>query len=201
MYTTCHRLKQVKQNSTNNLTLFFSTVFNALPGGVLHFAGCVAIKIQFLQRSWLFVENIQPISSRVLRCNAVSKTEHTTWKSIKNWAEKRCQGVCAILFDLLVVLTCDCLRTPWPTLTGNFADVVNMDQFYQKCTQNKPGFSRSGRRARGLQWSVVTWWTNPFFWSKTQRLPKRWWSNNSPAFTIAKVLPWWIDGNIARSGH
>ena len=49
--TTCRRQKQVKQNSTNNLTLFFSTVFNALPGGVLHFAGCVAIETHFLERS------------------------------------------------------------------------------------------------------------------------------------------------------
>ena len=40
--TTCHTLKQVKQNATNNLTLFFRSAFNALSDGVLRFAHCVA---------------------------------------------------------------------------------------------------------------------------------------------------------------
>ena len=40
--TTCHTLKQVKQNATNNLALFFKSAFNALSDGVLRFAHCVA---------------------------------------------------------------------------------------------------------------------------------------------------------------
>ena len=40
--TTCHTLKQVKQNATNNLALFFRSGFNALSDGLLGFAQCVA---------------------------------------------------------------------------------------------------------------------------------------------------------------
>ena len=40
--TTCHTLKQVKQNATNNLAPFFKSAFNALSDGVLRFAHCVA---------------------------------------------------------------------------------------------------------------------------------------------------------------
>ena len=40
--TTCHTLKQVKQNATNNLAPFFRSAFNALSDGVLRFAHCVA---------------------------------------------------------------------------------------------------------------------------------------------------------------
>ena len=40
--TTCHTLKQVKQNATNNLAPFFRSAFNALSDGVLQFAHCVA---------------------------------------------------------------------------------------------------------------------------------------------------------------
>ena len=40
--TTCHTLKQVKQNATNNLAPFFKAAFNALSDGVLRFAHCVA---------------------------------------------------------------------------------------------------------------------------------------------------------------
>ena len=41
-YTTCHTLKQVKQNATNNLAPFFKSAFNALSDGVVRFAHCVA---------------------------------------------------------------------------------------------------------------------------------------------------------------
>ena len=41
-FTTCHTLKQVKQNATNNLALFFRSAFDALSYGVLCFAHCVA---------------------------------------------------------------------------------------------------------------------------------------------------------------
>ena len=40
--TTCHTLKQVKQNATNNLAPFFKSAFNALSVGVLCFAHSVA---------------------------------------------------------------------------------------------------------------------------------------------------------------
>ena len=42
--TTCHTLKQVKQNVTNSLALFFRSGFNALSDGLLRFAHCVAAK-------------------------------------------------------------------------------------------------------------------------------------------------------------
>ena len=38
----CHTLKQVKQNATNNMALFFRSGFNALSGGLLCFTHCVA---------------------------------------------------------------------------------------------------------------------------------------------------------------
>ena len=65
--TTCHRLKQVKQNSTNNLTQSSSPDFTALSGGVHCFAFCVANKNRLFERSWLDVENFQPISRRGLK--------------------------------------------------------------------------------------------------------------------------------------
>ena len=37
--------------------------------------------------------------------NTESKTEHTIWKSIKNWAENWWQIVCGILFDLICCMT------------------------------------------------------------------------------------------------
>ena len=37
--------------------------------------------------------------------NTERKTEHTIWKSIKNWAENWCQIVCGILFDLICCMT------------------------------------------------------------------------------------------------
>ena len=40
--TTCHTLKQVKQNATNNLALFFRSAFNALSDGEIRSAHCVA---------------------------------------------------------------------------------------------------------------------------------------------------------------
>ena len=40
--TTCHTLKEVKQNAINNLTPFFGSVYSALLDGMLHFAPCVA---------------------------------------------------------------------------------------------------------------------------------------------------------------
>ena len=41
----------------------------------------------------------------VFDANTESKTEHTIWKSIKNWAENWCQIVCGILFDLIYSMT------------------------------------------------------------------------------------------------
>ena len=41
----------------------------------------------------------------VFNGNTESKTEHTIWKSIKNWAENWCQIVCGILFDLIYSMT------------------------------------------------------------------------------------------------
>ena len=40
--TTCHTLKQVKQNATNNPAPFFKSAFNALSDGVLRLVHCVA---------------------------------------------------------------------------------------------------------------------------------------------------------------
>ena len=40
--TTCHTLKQVKENATNNLALCFKSAFNTFSDGVLRFAHCVA---------------------------------------------------------------------------------------------------------------------------------------------------------------
>ena len=40
--TTCHTLKQVEQNATNNLALFFRSGFNAPSDDLLRFAHCVA---------------------------------------------------------------------------------------------------------------------------------------------------------------
>ena len=37
------------------------------------------------------------------------KTEHTIWKSIKNWAENWCQIVCGILSDLICCMTSNAL--------------------------------------------------------------------------------------------
>ena len=41
----------------------------------------------------------------VFNGNTERKTEHTIWKSIKNWAENWCQIVCGILFDLIYSMT------------------------------------------------------------------------------------------------
>ena len=41
--TTCHTLKQVKRNSTNNQAPLSSSIFNALLGGMLLFAHCIAL--------------------------------------------------------------------------------------------------------------------------------------------------------------
>ena len=38
----CHTLKQVKQNATNNLALFFKSALKALSDGLLRFAQGVA---------------------------------------------------------------------------------------------------------------------------------------------------------------
>ena len=40
--TVCHEINSVKQNATNNLTLFFSSICDAL-SDVLHFSYCVAV--------------------------------------------------------------------------------------------------------------------------------------------------------------
>ena len=37
--------------------------------------------------------------------NTESKTEHSIWKSIKNWTENCGQIVCGILFDLMYSMT------------------------------------------------------------------------------------------------
>ena len=37
--------------------------------------------------------------------NTESKTKHTSWKSIENWADNWCQIVCDILFDLIYSTT------------------------------------------------------------------------------------------------
>ena len=82
--------------------------FNALSDGVLRFAFCAAIKNYLFEGFWLAVENSQPINSteiRILRCNTESKTEHTIWKNIKNWAENWYRIVCGILFDLIYSMT------------------------------------------------------------------------------------------------
>ena len=42
LHTTCHTLKQVKENATNNLAPLFKTALNALSDGVVHFPHCVA---------------------------------------------------------------------------------------------------------------------------------------------------------------
>ena len=42
--TTCHTLKQVKQNATNNLAALLRSALNALSDGVLRFAHCVPLK-------------------------------------------------------------------------------------------------------------------------------------------------------------
>ena len=41
----------------------------------------------------------------VLRGNTASKMEYSIWKSNENWAEKWCQIVCSILFDLYYCMT------------------------------------------------------------------------------------------------
>ena len=41
----------------------------------------------------------------VLKCNTESKTEHTIWERIANWAEKRRKIVCGVLFDLSYYMT------------------------------------------------------------------------------------------------
>ena len=51
-FTTCHRLKQIKQNSTNNLTSFFSTVFNGSRGVLWEGRQMVAPDLR-LDISWL----------------------------------------------------------------------------------------------------------------------------------------------------
>ena len=67
---------------------------------MLRFALC---DIMVLIGYWDF----KPINSR-------SKKEHTIWKSIKSWPEKRCQIVCGILFDLFECVTssalCKCIN-------------------------------------------------------------------------------------------
>ena len=40
--TTCHTIKLIKPNATNNLSPFFKSAFNALSDGVVRFAHCVA---------------------------------------------------------------------------------------------------------------------------------------------------------------
>ena len=83
---------------------------------MLRFSPCVAIKNHLFVGFWLAVENSQPINSRVLRCNTMSEMEHTIWKGIKSWLEKRWQIVCAILFDLfcsvwqVVRHQCTCIK-------------------------------------------------------------------------------------------
>ena len=46
--TTCHTLKQVKQNATNNLTPVFSSVLNALSDSVLRFLSVLPSKPIYL---------------------------------------------------------------------------------------------------------------------------------------------------------
>ena len=67
----------VKQNATNNLTLYFFSVFIALSVGVPRFARCVALKDP--AADWWETFNSQSGSTKrmVLKCNTESKTEYT----------------------------------------------------------------------------------------------------------------------------
>ena len=96
-YLSWNKLSQTKRHKQADTN--FQLIFE------LSFVPCVAIKNHLFVGFWLAVEISQPINSRVLGCNAVSKTEHTIWKSIKNWAENWCQIVCGILFDLIYCIT------------------------------------------------------------------------------------------------
>ena len=87
--TTCHGINYVKQNATNNVTPVFSSVFDALSDGALCFSLCWHKK-KLSVGLCLAIEISHPINSRVSRCNTVSKTEHSIWKSITNWPEKLC---------------------------------------------------------------------------------------------------------------
>ena len=56
--TTCHTLKQVQKNATNNLAPFFKSAFNTFSDGVLRFAHYVAPEDPAVD--WLWILNSQP---------------------------------------------------------------------------------------------------------------------------------------------
>lgn len=105
--TTCHRLKQVKQYGTNNLTQCSSTDFTAFSGGMLHFAFCVANKNRLfdLRDPDCMLKISTQSAEGVYKVNTDNKTQRTARKSIKNSDGNRCQIVYAVLFDLFFCVT------------------------------------------------------------------------------------------------
>ena len=98
-YTTTKMPPKCHKQSDTNVKLSFY----ALSDGVLHFALCVAIKNHLFVGFWLAVVILQPINSRVLGCNTVSKIVHSctpSERALKADLKKQCQIVCGILFDL-----------------------------------------------------------------------------------------------------
>ena len=110
--TTCHTLKQVKQNATNNLALFSGQLFMLLQMvcsvllTVLHFKTLLLIVCE------ITTDNQNATNKWFLIKTQQSKTGHTIWKNKKNWAENWCQIICGILFDLIHSMTSS--ETPLP---------------------------------------------------------------------------------------
>ena len=65
--TTCHTLKQVKHNVTNNAALIFRSAFDNLSDGVLRFAHHVAPQDPTVDCNRLVVKSQQPI--RIIEIN------------------------------------------------------------------------------------------------------------------------------------
>ena len=88
----CNYLSHTEISETNATTWHhFSDQFLLFFGMVLCTALLTVLQFKTLATDWWETFNSQSGSTKtmVLKCNTESKTEHTIWKSIRNWAEKQ----------------------------------------------------------------------------------------------------------------
>ena len=81
----------------------------------------------------------------VFNGNTERKTEHTIWKSIKNWAENWCQIVCGILFDLICCMTSSVrgLCLIWKRQVGKI-ELMATPELYKACSPWRTSLARDG---------------------------------------------------------
>ena len=67
-----------------------------------HLVGFILFRVLGQETTLLLVEILeQPIRNfhfMVFRANTRNKRDHSMWKSMKNWSQKWCQSLCALLF-------------------------------------------------------------------------------------------------------